>query len=337
MECKRCLMTSDIARVNGQCEFCDMHDRLENNNPEDFYKIVRNIKKRKREYDVLVGISGGFDSSYLLYYTSQKLGLKVLALHFDNGYNNEIAERNMKRIVDFCKVDLVRVYKDEYYDEFCHAMLNCGTPDADIANDMYMADIMQTVARRYGIKYIFNGHDFRTEGSTPTAWTYMDARYMVDVYRKIIGREPKTKHLQTFAKQLYAALIGIKHIRPFHYVEPEGMQEAFELMGVESYGAKHCENDYTAFIGYNYLPNKFGIDKRKVYLSALVRSGRLTKSEAKEKLKETVEVEFSVPYNKLKLLRQSYDRYNFKRYKLLIWIMMKLNLTSYTFYKKYTQ
>jgi hypothetical protein len=330
-------MTDDIARFNelGVCEFCEMHDRLEQNSSADLDRIIEKIKKQKG-YQALVGISGGHDSSYLLWWAVSN-GIKVLALHFDNGYNTPEAEFNMSRIVHVLGVDLVRIYKDDEYDLFVDAFRYAGTPDADIPNDMYMADIMQTTAHKYEIKYILNGHDYRTEGSTPIAWTYMDARYMVDVFRYMFGRDPKTPHIQTFGKQVLAALRGIKHIRPFHYYEPTDKDRVIKDLGLVHYGVKHGENTYTKWVGYDLLPNKFGIDKRIVYLSAQMRSWKMTRQMAVDELKEPVEVADTWDYDDTKTDREFFSRYNFRRWRWLIWLMMKLNLTSYNFYKKYTQ
>jgi hypothetical protein len=352
MECKKCLLTSDIVHIeNGECEFCRLHDELEKQTPEQFERILKKIRKRKG-YQVLIGISGGWDSSYLLWYTVEVLGLKPLVLHFNNRWNNPIAEYNMNLLVNTLDVDLLRITSDDTYDRICGALLLAGVKDADIANDMYMADIMQTTALKYNIKYIFNGHDFRTEGSTPLGWTYMDAKYMASVYEYAYGEKLKIDHLQTFAKQIWAGIRGIKHIRVFHYINIPQWQkdEVLKDIGIRDYGAKHGENIYTKFIGYWLLPKKWGIDKRIVYLSAQVRSGYLTKEEARLRMMEdvdlsdidtdeilartwvSVDMAMAVP----KKTYKDFDHYNFKRFKPLIWLMAKLHLISYTFYKKYT-
>jgi hypothetical protein len=350
MECSRCLLTSDVTNVeNGYCDFCRMHDELEKLRPEGLEKILAKVRKQKG-YQVLIGISGGFDSAYLLWYTVHVLKLKPLVLHFDNGWNYPFAERNMMNLVYKLGVGLVRVYKDEYYDKLCGALLLAGVKDADIANDMYMADIMQTTARKYKIKYVFNGHDYRTEGSTPIKWSYMDAKYIQSVYKWAYDEPLKTQHLQTFWKQIKS---GIKQIRVFHYTEVPQILKAAVLteLGFEDYPVKHGENIYTKWVGYWLLPVKWGIDKRKVYLSAQIRSNYLSKEQALKKLQEpvdfeneyieqiekTVGVTIAQALNAEKHTYKDFDYYNFKRFKPLIWVMMKLKLVPYTFYKKYTQ
>ena len=341
-------MTDELTHIeDGVCDFCRMHDQLEG--LTGFGDIADKVRGQKG-YQCLIGISGGFDSSYLLWYTVTRLKIKPLVLHFNNKWNDPIAEYNMNLLVTKLGVDLIRISSDDEYDRVCGALLKAGVKDADIANDMYMADLMQTVARRYKIKYIFNGHDFRNEGSTPLCWTYMDARYMKSVYKWAYGEELKTPHIQTFWKQLVAGLRGVKHIRVFHYVDIPMWEREKTLLefGLKPYKEKHGENIYTKWIGYFLLPNKWGIDKRKVYLSAQIRSGYITKKEAIEQLKTSVAVDIDL----IELERRTgvtlagaviaeehtyedFDHYNFNRYKPLIYILYKLKLTSYQFYKKY--
>lgn len=341
-------MTDDLVKItDGYCEMCKMHDELDKLTAFDFNKILVDIQKQKG-HQVLIGISGGFDSSFMLWYTVKVLKLKPLVLHFDNGWNYPVAEHNMSKLIEVLGVDLVRVYKDEYYDKLCGALLLAGVKDADIANDMYMADIMQTTAKKYGVKYVFNGHDYRFEGSAPICWTYMDAKYIASVYKWAYGEELKTKHLQTFWKQIRS---GVKQVRIFHYIDilMDAKIDTLLSLGLKKYGAKHGENVYTKWVGYELLPLKWGIDKRIVYLSAQVRSGYMTKEEAREQLNEGVDFEkeyypeierrTGVSINKAmdadKRTYKDFDYYKFKRFRLIILLMMKLKLVPYTFYKKY--
>lgn len=350
MECKRCLMTDELTHIHedGECDFCKMHDELDK--LTGFPKIADKVRAEKG-YQCLIGISGGYDSSYLLWFTVVRLKIKPLVLHFDNRWNDPIAEHNMNLLITKLGVDFIRITSDEEYDKSCGALLKAGVKDADISNDMYMADMMQTVARKYKIKYIFNGHDYRNEGSTPLCWTYMDAKYMKSVYKSVYGEEMTTPHIQSFWKQIRAAMGGVKHIRVFHYIyipEEERMRTLFDF-GILPYEGKHGENIYTKWVGYWLLPKKWGIDKRIVYLSAKIRSGFITKAEAGEELKKSVSVtidpaelyrrtgvSLDEAFDAPKHTYKDYDHYNFKRFKPLIWLLWKLHLTSYNFYKKYT-
>jgi len=346
-ECPRCLFTEDIATIGEtQCNYCDIHDQLEKNaNPDDLKSILDKIrtKGKNKKYDCLMGISGGLDSSTLLYTAVKHWGLNPLVIHFDNHHNVPQATHNMDELVKRLGVDeiIYRVNHKEYMN-INYSFLQAGVPDADIPNDIAMTKLMYQTAHQYKIKYILNGHDFRTEGSTPSSWTYMDAEYIRSIHMIPITNYP----LFTFKDQLLSALRGIKQVRPFHYgfdrLKME--KEMKQFIGWQDYGGKHCENVYTEYVGYKLLPEKFGIDKRRVYLSAQIRSGMINKNMAKEFLKESHPFDMDRLEDKefihLSSLfniqpRSNFKRYNFKRYRVLIWLLSKMNVVPYTFYIKY--
>lgn len=352
-ECPRCLFTSDFATIGAkQCNYCDIHDDLQRqSNPEGLFPLINKIRSAAdpdAKYDCIMGISGGLDSSTLLYTAVRYWGLKPLVIHFDNHWNAPEAEHNMKQLIKKLGVDAITymVNKQEY-DALNEAFLFAGVPDADIPNDIAMTKLMYQTAHQYKIKYILNGHDFRTEGSTPSAWTYMDAKYIRSVYFYYTNRELKNYPLFTFWDQLYYAWKGIKNVRPFHYgFDRETMEtEMKRLINWQDYGGKHCENVYTEFVGSWLLPTKFGIDKRIVYLSAQVRSGKLTKQQARDLFNEKAQFDTSKLGEKedkfMQLVnirtkdRKDFDRYNFKAYRPLIWILAKMKVVPYTFYVKY--
>lgn len=356
IECPRCLFTSDIANVpiNGQCEYCDLQDKLRSNaRPDDFAPILNKIKKsgKAKTYDCLVGISGGEDSSVLLYMAVKIWGLRPLVIHFNNRTNRAEADNNIRMLTKSLNVNFIEYFVDQgEYDELTDSFLRAGVQDADIPNDIAMAKLMYTAARQYGIKYILNGHDFAHEGSSPAAWSYMDAKYVQSVYNKWTGKELKNYPLYTFWDQIVSGFIGIKQVRPFHYF-PELNRKAIlkELLylGWKDYGGKHNENIYTAFVGNFLLPRKFNIDKRRTYLSAQIREGYITKEYAREILQEPAEFNTSDlgarESHVLGLIdlrkgsRAEYERYNFRKWKFVIWVLAKLNIVPYTFFKKYTQ
>jgi len=271
-----------------------------------------------------------------------------LVIHFDNHWNAPEAIHNMSQLVKLLGVDSITytVNKAEY-DRLNDAFLVAGVPDADIPNDIAMTKLMYDTAYKYGIKYILNGHDFRTEGSTPKGWTYMDAKYIQSIYNKYTGLKLQNYPLFTFKDQLFYAAVGIKNVRPFHYgFDRDSMEaEMKRLINWQDYGGKHCENVYTEFVGSFLLPEKFNIDKRIVYLSAQVRSGKLSKEEAREIFSKKSEFDFTKFGDRAeKILRMVnmrmgdralYDKYDFKKYKHLIWLLAKLKVVPYTFYVKY--
>ena len=287
-ECKTCLFTSDIAKIHedGECEYCKLQTTLRNQEREPFDKVLAEIRKKGKgkQYDCLVGISGGEDSSCLLYLAVKVWGLRPLVIHFNNRTNRPEADNNMKVITDHLNVNFVQYFPDKAeYEAMCDAFLSAGLPDADIVNDIAMTKLMYVAARENGIKYILNGHDFRNEGSSPKAWSLIDSTYIQSVYGKPIRNYP----LYTVWDQIVSGFIGIKQIRPYHYSDHNRDQVLEELkkIGYQDYGAKHCENIYTHFVGGWLLPRKFHIDKRRTYLSAQIREGKITKEFAYEVLK----------------------------------------------------
>ena len=349
--CPRCLFTSDIAEIgDSQCNYCDIHDTLEANaRPEDWQPLLDKIQKKGRgkKYDCLIGISGGWDSAVMLYSAVHIWNLHPLVIHFDNGWNAPEAKENMELLKRICNVDMIvySVNKTEY-DKLNDAFLAAGLPDADIPNDIAMTKLMYETAHKYKIKYILNGHDFRTEGSTPAKWTYMDAEYIRSVYRWFTNLELKNYPLFTFKDQLLAWMRGIKQVRPFHYGFDRALVEkTLQIRGFKDYGGKHCENIYTEFVGSYLLPVKFGIDKRIVYLSARVRSGVMSRKAAESELSRRSDFDMGKlggDADRIWTLagsdfmkREDFKRYDFKKYRLVIWLLYKAGVVPYTFYKKY--
>lgn len=344
-ECPRCLFDDTIAVINDhQCEYCHLHDKLEASSVH-FGPVLKKIKRHRGKYNCLIGISGGADSSTLLYAAVKHWELRPLVIHLDNHYNVDAAKENMLNLIQKLNVDTITymVNKSEY-EGCCEAFLKAGVPDADATNDLVMTKLMYETAVKYNIKWICNGHNFRTEGSTPKLWTRLDGKYLASVYKRHCGRNLVNFPNLTFWDQIKYAFIGIKQTRPFHFsdVDYDGLLAEMEKeIGFKSYGGKHQENVYTDFVGSYLLPGKFGIDKRIVYLSAEVRSGRITKTDARMKLAQSTPFDTSrIPAKFTDLIdsrignRDDYDHYNFKKWKFVIWILWKLKVVPETFYVK---
>lgn len=360
MECKICLFDDNIAKIDadGVCEYCNLHLKLEkDSNPNLLEPLIKKIQKKGKgkQYDCLIGISGGFDSSLLLEYAVKKWKLRPLVIHFDNGWNELFAKWNMTNMVNALNVDFIQyqVNRSEY-DKLCRAFLMASTPDIDIPNDIIMTALMYRTAHQYKIKYILNGHDFRTEGSTPKPWTYMDTQYIKSVYEHFEKTPIKTLPLLSIWDQIKSGFYGIQQVRPFYYMEINRDTEYIRLQkdyGWEPYDLKHGENQYTAYVGYKVLPKKFKIDKRRVYLSAQIRAGEITKEFALKRLKETPMLTFAesdiasrlnIPVVKLlEIFHQpikyytAYGHYDFRKYRLIFWLLTRLKVLPYTFYYKY--
>lgn len=359
-------MSDDILGVTihgEQCNLCDLHDRLEREYPVSDARVqemVHRIKRRGRryKYDCLVGISGGSDSSYLLYWAYIN-DLRVLAFHFDNGFNHDFAERNMTRLVEATGVDLIRIRINVHeYNDINIAFLNASVSDCDIPNDIAMSSLMLDLAVRYDVKTILNGHNFRTEGSCPVGWTYMDGRYIEDVYAQTMFSMLNSYPQLTIRQQVKASLKGVHQERPFYHMactKEENRRLLQQEFGWESYTGWHCENAYTQFAGW-VIYRKFGIDKRRVELSAKIRSGVINRKTAQlileDPIQEPVEVvdrilaklnlrqvDFVQMLQKPRRLFTDFNTYHgqFVRYRWLIWLGYKLGFLPKTFYAKYTR
>jgi N-acetyl sugar amidotransferase len=260
--------------------------------------IVDKIKKdgRGKEHDCIVGVSGGRDSTYLLY-LAVKCGLRPLAVHFDNGWNSEIAVTNIKNSTDKLGVALYTHVADwEEFRELQKAFLRASVSDADVPTDVAIFGTLHQAAAREGIKYILNGHSFRTEGVMPKGWTYMDGRYIKSVNR--IHGKSTTKTIPNFTMLdliKYTFIKGIKVVPfiNFFTYNHDAIGKILETeLGWRYYGGHHHESHYTHFFQSYYLPVKFGIDKRKIEYSALVRSGQMTRDKAMNEISSA-----SYPYN----------------------------------------
>lgn len=351
-ECPRCLFTEDIATIGEtQCNYCDLQDQLRSQAREPWENVLSRIKNKgkNKQYDCLVGISGGEDSSVLLYLTVKVWGLRPLVIHFNNRTNRAEATNNIKVITERLSVNFIEYFLDKTeYDNLTDALLKAGVPDCDTSNDVCMSKMMYTAAKDHGIKYILNGHSFREEGSSPKAWSVIDYTYLNSVYKKWNGKDLVNYPLLTVWDQIWGAIIGIKQVRPYHHAD-HGRQEVIRILktwGWMDYGGKHNENIYTAFIGNFVLPRKFGIDKRRTYLSAHIREGMMTKDFARDILKKPAEFNLNdLGDRKDHLLhlvdsspirpRSDYNMTNFKRLKPIFWLLMKFKVLPTTAYIKY--
>ncbi len=285
---------------HGVCQYCKIHDELEKEYPLDetgwqkLLRLVEKIKKdgRGKSSDIIVGVSGGRDSTFALY-TAVKLGLRPLAVHFDNGWDSEIAVTNIKRATEKLNVDLhTFVIEWDEFKDLQISFLKASVPDAEIPTDVAIHGVLLRVAAQEGIKYVVFAHSFRTEGFSPIGWTYMDGRYIEQV-QKEFGKKPlKTFPNVTLKDLLYYRLVKRIQVIPLLAYVRYHQKEVEELLARELgwayYGGHHHESYYTHFFQSFYLPQKFNIDKRKLEYSALIRSGQMIREEALKEITEQV-------------------------------------------------
>ena len=296
--CTRCVMDDTVKGItfdeDGICTFCKINDELEVKfplNAESTVKLNKIVGKiiingKGKEYDCIVGVSGGRDSTYTLY-NAVKMGLRPLAVHFDNGWNSEIAVQNIKNVCEILNVDLhTHVANWEEFKDLQRSFLLASVPDAEVPTDWVIFSVLFAEAVKYKVKYIVHGHSFRTEGTTPLTWTYMDGRYVKNI-QKTYGKSRLNSfpNMGLFKYIYYSTFKRIKQIRLLYYIpynEKEVMEVLENKLGWRNYGDKHHESKYTAFFQAYILTRKFNIDKRKLHYSAKIRNGQISRSKALE-------------------------------------------------------
>ena len=363
MICSRCIMDTTVPGIwfdeNGVCNFCKIHDTLEEQFPlgetgrKRLEQLIEKIKNsaRGKEYDCVVGVSGGMDSTYVLY-TIVSLGLKPLAVHMDNGWNTELSVHNIEKATRKLGVDLHTVVLDwEEFKDIQIAFLKASVPDVEMPTDWAIRCVLYRIASKQGLKYVVDGQCFRTGGKCPIGWNYGDGKYLKAVHEKFGKVKMKTFPNLTIWEELYYNFVkGIRFVHPLYYVEynVEGVKKLLKKeLGWKPYPAKHFESVYTRFIQSYLLPKKFNIDKRKIHFSALIRSGQMTREEALKRIKKPpfspkkMEEDRKYVIKKLGLTQEEFERImrlppksfldypnNFRLKRLLVKIGYKIGLLS---------
>ena len=286
----------------GVCQYYYTYlDRLKKRVPEpklakeQLERIVAKIKKegKGRPYDCIIGVSGGVDSTYTAWLVKQ-LGLRPLAVHLDNGWDSELAVKNIENILKKLNIDLYTEVLDwDMFKDLQLSFLKASTPDGEIPTDHAILAILYKVASQHGVKYIISGMNFRNEGFLPPSWArgYLDWKYIRSVhqrfgYKRLVGYP----HLSVFRFLYYNVIKGIRSVSFLNYV-PFDKVAAIDLiekeLGWRNYGGKHYESIYTRFYQSYILPRKFNIDKRKAHLTCLILSGSgISRDEALNALKQ---------------------------------------------------
>jgi N-acetyl sugar amidotransferase len=261
-------------------------------------QLLSDIKKagKGKEYDCISGASGGVDSTYLTYMLKQ-FGLRVLVVHLDNGWNSELAVKNIENIVTKLHFDLyTKVLDWEEFRRLQIAYLKASVLDLEALSDHAIFATLMEQASKHKIKYIINGSNIATEGILPHAWRY-DPKLTDSINIKAIFKkfdEGRLKDFPLLSIQRFAYLTKIKRIRIenmldlMDYHKDEAKKIIMEKLGWRDYGGKHYESIITRFYQGYILPRKFSIDKRRAHFSTLIAAGQLSREEALQKMKEPV-------------------------------------------------
>jgi N-acetyl sugar amidotransferase len=298
--CKRCIMDTNADKSiqfesSGICGHCQRYDQLVETRvikgdagSKALNKLVENIKiaGKGKEYDCLVGISGGVDSTYVAYLV-KKMGLRPLAIHFDNGWNSELAVQNIEKTLKKLDVDLITYVIDwEEFKDLQLSFLKASVPDGEIPTDHAIVALLWREASKQGVRYIISGMNFTTESISVPDWAYghSDWRYIKHVHKKHglvnLKTYPHYNFLYLFYLNFFRRLKTVSILNYIDYNKEEVMRLLQNELGWIYYGGKHYESIYTRFYQGYVLPTKFGIDKRYGHLSDLINAGQMSREQA---------------------------------------------------------
>lgn len=321
--CSNCVMDGSAKELvldkNGVCNFCHQAQKSlkeieqdKHNLPSIVDKIMKSGEGKK--YDILIGLSGGVDSSCTLA-EAVRLGLRPLCFSIDNGWNDPRADENIMRLVEGLKVPFYRYTIDlNKFRKLQAAFIKAGLTNIEIPTDHILMAASYEMASKYGIKYILSGGNVATESIMPPSWSYTarDLVHIKDVYKKMMGEDLEGLPLCSLFKfNWYKWIKRIHTVYLLDYISynrNQAIKELQERFGYQPYGEKHCESTFTHWFQSFYLYQKWGIDKRKAHLSSEINSGQITRAEAKAILAEQpvyphLGIEWKIPKEK----RSHYD------------------------------
>lgn len=258
--------------------------------------IAAGIKQetKDKEYDCLIGLSGGVDSSYVAHIVVRVLGLRPLAIHMDNGWNSELAVANIENIVKKLKIDLhTEVLDWEEFRELQKSFLRASVGNVEMTTDHAINATLFRLTKKFGIRHIISGSNLNSEGILQTGGWAHDNKDWVNI--RDINRRFGTCALKTYPRLTplsFATSIFVHKVRfipILNYVEydkKKAMKFLEDELSWRNYGRKHGESIFTRFFQEFYLPEKFNVDKRRSHLSSLICSGQITREEALKELEK---------------------------------------------------
>jgi len=306
--CNRCVMDTSDPDIefdeNGICSHCHKYDIISQNLPyslsshekkERLKELLKKIQNngRGKQYDCVIGLSGGVDSSYLAYLTKREFGLRPLAVHLDNGWNSELAIQNIEHICKKLDIDLQTYVIDwEEFRDIQLAFLYASTPDSEIPTDHAIFTMWRQIPEQIGVMYFLCGSNTATESTSVKAWSqgHSNWNYIKTIHQKFGHKKIKTfPHFTKRDLFKWTKIKGIQVINILDYVDYD-KQEAKKILidelGWTDYGGKHYESLYTKFYQAYILPQKFGYDKRRMHLTSLIHSHQISRDEALQELQK---------------------------------------------------
>ncbi len=336
--CSNCVMdTTDTVIIfdeNGVCDHCrDFEQSIKPNWHTDergrarLLALIEEVRKagKGHDFDCILGLSGGLDSSYMLHLLVKEFDLRPLVFHVDGGWNSDLAVNNIQMLVEKLGLDLYTEVIDwEDMRDFQLAFFKSGVSQIDVPQDHAFVATLYKFANKYNVKYIMNGGNISTECvRNPIEWLYYgtDMRLINDIRSQFCTRPLKNYPFSSVLSHKFYLryLRRIKVVRPLDYM-PYTKNLAIETLhdeyGWRAYPQKHFESRFTKFFEGYWLPTRFGYDTRKVQFSSLILTGQLTREEALERLKvpaydpETIDDEFAYIAKKLGISVDELRRYH---------------------------
>ncbi|MFN3453886.1 MAG: N-acetyl sugar amidotransferase [Pseudobdellovibrio sp.] len=301
--CSHCIMDTSDSTISfderGRCDYCNNYESVIKPSWDtgkagelELEKIAEKIKKdgKGRDFDCIIGLSGGLDSSYVSYVAKEKMGLRPLLFHVDAGWNTDQAVGNIEKLVDGLGLDLyTEVINWEEMKDLQVAFFKSQTPDQDIPQDTAFFSSLYKFARKNKIKYVITGGNYSTECcKEPEQWgAYpgIDKTLIMDIHSKFGTRPLKTFPIVDILeyKIFYRYFLGMEVVRPLNlvpYIKHEAEAELEARFGWKKFQHKHHESRFTRFYEDYWMPRKFGYEKRRAHFSSLVLTGQMTREEA---------------------------------------------------------
>lgn len=332
--CKRCVMdTTDSAIVfdkNGYCNHCREALNIKNDSviegkkgQDRWNQMIEELKKngKNKEYDCVIGISGGIDSSYLAYLLSKE-GLRILGIHIDGGWNTKESNKNIEIIRDKCNIDLkiIKINEREMMD-LQRAYFLAEVPNLDVPQDHAFFAELYKFMKKHNIKYFISGHNWASESITPISWGFdaYDSDNIRDIHKKYGKIKLKEYPILSFFenKIMIPYVYKIKKLRPLDWIDYnpiEAKKILIKKIGFIDYGSKHCESVFTRLLQSYIQPKKFGYDKRRAHLSSMIVAGLITREQAIDELKNNyvddnqIEQDIKKFIEKINITRFEFDK-----------------------------
>ena len=324
--CTRCVMDTSDPWIKfdkkGICNHCKEFINVsvpktnikskDKNALQVMFDNIKNKRKRESSHDVLIGISGGTDSSTAVV-LAKEAGLKILAVHMDNGWDTPIAIKNINKLISFTDVDYEsEVLNWNNFRELQRSFIESGLPDIEFPTDIAIPAVLNRVAIKYGIKTILSGGNVSNEGISPQSWMYSarDTRFAESVIRNSgycvsSYKEIKFGFRDELAHRLFYKIRTLYPLNQFNYDKESAKYNLMQLFGWESPVGKHCESIYTRFCHLIYHPKRNKIDFRRARLSADICLKRIKREQALEILSsppwEKIDVDYELEFVAYKL------------------------------------